>query len=317
MREVRLSIVIPTKNRADKLQIALESIVIQKSDQDLYEVIVIDNGSTDHTKDCVAEYYGRIKNLRYIYDARPGLHVGRNRGIRESKGSIIGLLDDDVVLFPNWIGTVLEAFEDEATVAVCGSVVPYDMSLITSDFKKKYTTKSGRFRYAYPISCFWQERITEEDTYVQPANRGMLIGCNSVYRKSVLLKCDGFHPDGMPNHLLMYRGDGETYVTGYMFDNGMKVMYYAQASVYHQIDASRVDDAYLAYMFFRSGISHMYTQLRKDGLYGGVMHMLKNMRWSEFKKTGSFHRNRGGAYLLLYYLFYKRIRKWVHRKNYF
>ena len=66
-----LSIVIPTKNRADLLRKVLESIERQPADQNDFEVIVIDNGSTDETKDVAKEYQRKIKNCRYIYDARP------------------------------------------------------------------------------------------------------------------------------------------------------------------------------------------------------------------------------------------------------
>lgn len=118
MNNVILSIVIPTKNREDLLRKALESIEKQPANQDIFEVIIIDNGSTDGTRDVAKTYKRKIKNFRYFYDARPGLHVGRNRGLLESEGELVGYLDDDVILFPNWINTVLEAFEDQELMYV-------------------------------------------------------------------------------------------------------------------------------------------------------------------------------------------------------
>lgn len=311
-----LSIVIPTKNRADLLRKALESIERQPADKNVFEVIVIDNGSTDETKAVVKEYQRKIRNCRYIYDARPGLHVGRNRGLLESRGDIIGYLDDDVVLFPNWINTVLSAFEDESIMYVGGSVIPYDMTLITRDFRDKYASRRGSYWFIYPISCFWEEGITESDTRVHRAQADSFFGGNAVYRKSVLHACRGFHPDGMPNHLLMYRGDGENYVARYILEHKMKAMYYAQASVYHMIDMNRVSNSYINYMDFRNGISSMYTYLREGGLKSG-MKCLLNIA------TGIMHTRkinsevRGELYLLSYYIFYKRVREWVHKKDYF
>ena len=79
--KIALSIVIPTKNRAKLLRTVLESIERQPADQREFEVIVVDNGSTDETKMVAEEFGERIRNYRYFYDARPGLHVGRNRGL--------------------------------------------------------------------------------------------------------------------------------------------------------------------------------------------------------------------------------------------
>lgn len=314
--KIILSIVIPTRNRANMLEKVLESIVKQPAAPDAFEIIVIDNGSTDETSDVAKSFRGKIKNFRYFYDARPGLHVGRNKGLLKSRGELVGYLDDDVILFPNWINTVLKAFEDEQTMCVEGSVIPYDMSLLTKDFRNKYEIRIGTYRFIYSISCFWENGITEDDTRIHRAPEGSFFGANSVYRKSVLLACRGFHPDGMPNNLLMYRGDGESYVYRYITKHKMKKMYYAQASVYHMIDANRVSDSYINYMHFRNGISDMYTCLRGDGLKGGMIRFRRI--FGEIISVRKINKRiQGELYLLFYYIFYKRIRHWVHKESYY
>lgn len=313
---VILSIVIPTKNRAKLLEQVLDSIERQPADPDVYEVIVVDNGSTDETKDIVGKCHKKIKNLRYFYDARPGLHVGRNKGLLKSRGELVGYLDDDVVLFPNWINTILKAFEDKKVSYVGGSVIPYDMSLITADFRKRYEIRRKSFCFIYSISCFWENGISEEDVRIHPTPEGGWFGGNCVYRKSVLIACKGFHPDGMPNNLLMYRGDGENYVAEYMRAHKMKAMYYAQASAYHMIDVNRVGPDYINYMYFRNGITYMYNRLRKGGLKEAMRHFgLIAMEIIQKRSISSMIR--GKLYLLLYYILYKRVRIWVHKENYF
>ena len=312
-----LSIVIPTKNRRKLLESALRSIVEQSANRNLYEVIVVDNGSTDNTYEIALKYQDKIKNFRYIYDSRPGLHVGRNRGIKESRGNLIGFLDDDVILFPDWINAVLNSFVDKNVMCVGGSVVPYDMNLLTNEFRKKYEIIKGSYHFIYCISCFWEKDISEEDKKVAILKPGMLIGANCVFRKKVLSECKGFHPDGMPNHLLMYRGDGETYVENFLHKNQMKTVYCAQASVYHMIDANRVSDSYIAYMHFRNGISVMYTTLRKSGLWGGLENLYIGCKMLNLAQKDTIQFMWGKLYLFLYYLRYKRVRKWVHKKSYF
>lgn len=317
MQGIRLSIVIPTKNREKMLTMLLDSIISQNVNQETYEVLVIDNGSTDSTKEVSLKYQKNIKNLRYFYDARPGLHVGRNKGVLESRGEVIGYLDDDTILFPNWIDTILKAFEDEEIMGVCGSVIPYDMSLLTYEFREKYEIKIENFHYVYSISCFWESGISEKDTRMHSTKGEMMFGGNCAYRKKVLYACQGFHPDGMPKKLLMYRGDGENYVTNFLTMHKMKTIYCAQASVYHQIDINRVDSAYLNYMYMRSGISSMYTRLREGGVQGGIKFFQNRCKLNKILQQGSWHEIQGGMYLFLYYLFYKRVRMWVHKTNYF
>lgn len=315
-KKVILSIVIPTKNRAELLRKVLKSIENQKGNTDHFEVIVIDNGSTDQTKQVVWEYHKKSNRYRYIFDSRPGLHVGRNRGLLESKGDLVGYLDDDVILFPNWITTVLDAFKDSDVAYVGGSVVPYDMSLLSSQFRADHEIRKGSYRYIYPISCFWEEGISENDKRVHESPNGSFFGGNSVYRKEVLQKCRGFHPDGMPKKLQMYRGDGETYVAKYICTHKLKAMYYAQASVYHMIDVNRVSDSYINFMYFRNGISNMYTFLRENGVKGGVLYIQEAV--SECVYIGKVNPEFWGKlYLLIYYILYKRVRIWVHKEEYF
>lgn len=320
MENIKLSIVIPTKNRDELLRGVLQSIASQRAAQDMYEVLIIDNGSVDKTKMVVKEFQNKIQNLKYIYDDRPGLHVGRNRGIIESRGSLIGYLDDDVILFPDWINAMLKVFEDMEVMCVGGSVIPYNMSLLTKEFMDKHAVKMGSFWFVGVISCFWERGISENDTRVHIMKENLLVGANIVFRKEVLHACHGFHPDGMPRNLLMYRGDGETYVRKFMREHRMKIMYCAQASVYHMIDATRVNPAYIRYMYFRNGISYMYAALRNGGYCDGfkclkIILFKNNLR--ELLRESTGYIIAGEMYLLAYYIFYQRIRRWVHKKSYF
>ena len=67
---IELSVIIPTRNRCTYLELTLNSILTQTFDKNLFEVIVIDNGSTDATKDVVHSYQDKIPNLVYYYDER-------------------------------------------------------------------------------------------------------------------------------------------------------------------------------------------------------------------------------------------------------
>lgn len=316
---MEISIVIPTKNRAEMLRVLLCNIAAQPFSKDQYEVIVIDNGSTDHTRNVCAEIRkNELPNMRYIYDARPGLHVGRNRGLLESRADIVAYLDDDELPFPHWIETIAEGFRDQNTMAVCGSLIPYDMSVLPDSVISNRQFRAN-YVYLWSVSCFWERDLSEQDTRSHRMDPAFLFGGNCAFRKEVLLECGGFHPDSMPGNLLMYRGDGENHVGKYLTKNHKKCMYYAQASIYHVLNAERLTPEYLRHMDFRNGISKAYTLLREENIGKAVWELLSDIYSSladkRWQKNSSYIG--GKCYLILYYVFYRRVRDWVHKKDYF
>ena len=117
---MRCSIIIPTCNRALSLQRTLESVLPQAGRHDDVEVLVIDNASSDETARVVA----RSDSVRYLFEKEPGLHNGRHKGLRESRGDLLCFLDDDVVVLPGWLDGVLDVFRDEKVVLAGGRIVP-------------------------------------------------------------------------------------------------------------------------------------------------------------------------------------------------
>ncbi|MCK4816436.1 glycosyltransferase family 2 protein, partial [bacterium] len=108
-----LSVIITTRNRSKALSYALESITKQTLYSQLFEVIIVDNGSTDSTREVVDSFTGQIPTLRYYYEGSPGLHVGRHKGLNEAKSNILVYADDDIEAFPTWLEAIAEAFEDK------------------------------------------------------------------------------------------------------------------------------------------------------------------------------------------------------------
>jgi hypothetical protein len=93
-------------------------------------------------------------------------------------------------------------------------------------------------------------------------NPACVWGCNFSIRKQTLLAAGGFHPDGMPEQLLHLRGDGESHVTRYVGERGLRCRFHPGASVYHKVTPERMTLAYFRARGFRQGISASYTALR-------------------------------------------------------
>jgi glycosyltransferase involved in cell wall biosynthesis len=112
MNEPEVSVVIGTYNRCDVLRGALESLLTQDSGGVNYEVIVVDNNSTDDTRNMVAGLREKLQttNLIYCFERTQGVSHARNRGITAARGRLIAFTDDDIRPAPNWIATVREGF---------------------------------------------------------------------------------------------------------------------------------------------------------------------------------------------------------------
>jgi len=253
---IQLSVIIPTRNRANLLQKALQSIVYQTFDKQKFEVLVIDNGSTDNTKQVVESFATEIPHLHYFYIETPGLHNGRHKGLKEAKADILIYADDDIEAFPTWLEAIYESFRDKDVVLVGGKNLP-------------------KFEIEPPFWVYelWKRRYTEgyQLGYLSILDFGnstkqispyYVWGCNFSIRKSILYEAKGFHPDGFPQNLVIYRGDGETYIADYVSRNGHKTIYNPNASVLHNVTKERLTIDYFYKRAFNQGVSNSFASLR-------------------------------------------------------
>ncbi|MBA4313398.1 MAG: hypothetical protein C0417_12310 [Chlorobiaceae bacterium] len=120
---LEISIIVCTHNRGKSIGETIQSLRNQTFPVENFEVVVVDNGSTDNTRQTVEENSIGADNINYIFEPMLGLSIARNRGIKESQGEIIAFIDDDAVAVPNWINEVLNRFSDPAVWAVGGRAV--------------------------------------------------------------------------------------------------------------------------------------------------------------------------------------------------
>lgn len=104
---MRFSIVIPTYNRAHFLSTAIKSVLNQRYTD--WELIVVDDGSTDNTKEVVMRY--NDKRIKYIYQENAERSVARNNGIKQAKGEYICFLDSDDYYLPEKLSNFKKAIE--------------------------------------------------------------------------------------------------------------------------------------------------------------------------------------------------------------
>jgi Glycosyl transferase family 2 len=113
------SVVICTRDRPATLRECLKSF--ERLSARPGEILVVDNASrTGETREVVREFPG----FRYVFEPRPGLDLARNTGVRHTSGEIIAFTDDDVVVHPDWIKRLKQAFAEPAVWGVTGRALP-------------------------------------------------------------------------------------------------------------------------------------------------------------------------------------------------
>lgn len=169
-----ISVVIPTHNRLTMLRQTLDCLANQTYPADRYEVIVVDNGSTDGTK----EYLARLSDeggLRHIRQGPLGPAVAGNVGARAARGEVVALTNDDCLPEPDWLAGLAESYGSHASsspvVAVGGAIKNCAQGHWLRPF---YAVQGNRHR----------ANEAEQPEYLDTAN--------ASFRRSVLLHVGGF-----------------------------------------------------------------------------------------------------------------------------
>ena len=178
---IRLSLIISTYNRSELLIGALKSVVAQTAPLKEWECVVVNNNSTDDTLvrfEAFAKEHPDV-NLRIVTETNQGLSYARNRGIRESEGEYIAIIDDDERIAPEFIAAYIELFDTvPEAVAAGGPIVA------------EYVTKRPRWMSRFterPIAntMYWGDKICEFPKGRVPGGGNMALRRSAVRRYGV------------------------------------------------------------------------------------------------------------------------------------
>jgi len=240
---VRISAVICTFNRALYLAKAVESLVNQTYSRGHYEIIVVDNGSTDNTRE-VVEQFGQSAGIRYIYEPIKGLSQARNTGWQAASGKYIAYLDDDAIASPQWLEKMMEAFETvrPAPASVGGSVTP-----IWECERPAWLTEEMLPAYAI---VDWGKKAR----FFKPSSPEHHVGCNVAYSREVLQKCGGFNVNlGRKGKNLL--SNDENLIRSYIDSHGLGIYYDPEISVKHLVPKERLSRRFMLRRHLWQGVS--------------------------------------------------------------
>lgn len=247
MLDPQISAIICTHNRSSYLGAAIDSLLTQDF-VGKFEVIVVDNASTDDTAQVVAS---RLSHpcLRYVYEPVTGLSVARNTGAKTAQAPILAYLDDDAVASPQWLTVLYEAYQANEKLAIAGGRV-------TLLWKEGYqpprwlsTGLAGNLG-AYDLG---KTPVLIDRPGLTPR------GLNYSIRRTFLEQVNGFDTKlGRVGKNLL--SNEELHMTELALERGWQVAYLPDAHVAHNVAPERLNRAWFLSRGWWQGISECYRE---------------------------------------------------------
>lgn len=236
-----ISVVICTHNRADSLARTLASLTTQTLSHDDFEVLVVDNASTDHTANVV----GTFPNLpvRYIYEPTLGLSIARNTGWHAARGEYVAFLDDDAVAVPDWLMSIMQEIAERPNTNVC----------YAGRSKVRFPSVRPSWLSDALMVSFGELDLGDRVRYLNETSH-FALGCNMILPRSVLKTCDGFAPT-LGRIATQLRSGEEVLLQQQILATGGDIVYLPDALISHHIDTARLTRRWVLRRRFWEGVS--------------------------------------------------------------
>jgi glycosyltransferase involved in cell wall biosynthesis len=250
---LKVTVAIPTYNRADFLRQTLAGLVAQQFPREHFEILVIDNNSTDHTAAVVAEFASEKPTPRHIREEKQGLDHARNRAIDEARGEIVVFGDDDILVKSDWLAQMTVPLIADAAArrigAVGGEVIP-----VFPDGLPDWVRE-------------WHSPLAFRADLGPIAARHSPMGANLAFPKWVFEQLGPFHTS-LDRAAGNYFSGGDSEMIRRVRAAGFEVWFAPAAAVQHQMPASRTTFRYAARHAFDSARSRVIDRAGQPGASG-------------------------------------------------
>lgn len=248
---IRISAIVCTLNRAQYLRKAVQSLKNQTLPKDGYEIIVVDNGSTDGTAEIAREESKGMPSLQYLREPVLGLSHARNTGWRNAKGEYVAYLDDDAVASRSWLEKILKVFE---TVQPKPGCVGGKVEAIW-EAPRPHWLSEAMVPYLTVVAWSNTPTIVRDGWW--------LVGANMAFAKSVLQTAGGFNSSlGRIGNRLS--SNEEIALQRLLVKKGHCCYYHPEVAVAHHIPASRLSKGWFFRRVFWQGVCDAWAELEEE-----------------------------------------------------
>jgi glycosyltransferase involved in cell wall biosynthesis len=261
---LKITVVLCTYNRCQSLAKALESVAAsQLPDTVEWEVVVVDNHSTDQTREVVEAFCRRYPGrFRYLYEQQQGLSFARNAGVRQARGEIIAFTDDDLTVEPTWLWSLTGALGNGEWAGAGGRILPSEVFSLPP-----WLALDGPYGLAGPLYAGFDmgDHAHELD---RPPH-----GACMAFRKSAFDKYGDFRTDlgASPGSAL---GNEDTEFGRRLMVGGERLRYEPSAVVYHQISKNRVSKEFFLNWWFDFGRAQVREAGKRPAIWGIPRHYI-------------------------------------------
>lgn len=243
-----ISVIICTYNRASMLEGCLDSLCKQTLDSNQYDILVIDNNSSDDTAAVSVAYAKKCENIRYVIEERQGLSHARNTGCAEADTEYLIYLDDDTIIPVEYLSNVVSVIMRFSPDIMGGPIYPFYTSNKPFWFRDRYELRKNAEQSGFSDKC-------------------SISGGNFIVRKSVLVELGMFDPSyGMIGNRLRLSEERKVLeeYRSVTPASEQKVYYALQCSVKHHVPKEKMRITYLLKRSFLAGrsLSRIESQTR-------------------------------------------------------
>lgn len=277
----KLSVLICTYNRCQTLGTTLESVAAQVVPSSLgWEILVIDNNSSDETRQVVEEFHRRFDRIRYLFEPEQGLSHARNAGIREARGEILAFFDDDEVADAHWLQSLTANLHGSEWAGAGGKVLP------PVGFSPPLWLRGNIGFASGPLASF--DKGSEPGELQDPP-----FGANMAFRKEVFERLGGFRADlGRSGNNMISNEDTE--FGRRVLAAKLRIRYEPLAMAYHPVDEARLRKGYFLTWWFNKGRSdfrELGSRTPNRTLLGVPIRLVRSALVEVAKWVVSFNRN--------------------------
>jgi len=246
-----VSVVICTHNRANYLFKAIQSAVNQSYPKNDYEIIIVDNASTDQTADLVRKFHD-VGNLRYVHEPKLGISFARNTGWNVAAGRFIAYLDDDAVASPEWVSAVERAFKLAPSAGAVGGRVD-----------AIWEAKRPEWLEDDLVMSLGLIDWSDKPKYIPDLRMEWLVTANMAVPAAVLTEIGGFETRLGRVGKTQVRGE-DTFFQKQIIRRGHPCFYYPDMLVGHHVPASRLNKPWFRKRYYTQGIADALTQMVEE-----------------------------------------------------
>ena len=222
---IDFSVIVCTHNRAAILTDCVDSLLTQTIDKSRFEIIIVDNNSTDNTEEIAKDFAKNNSNIKYLQEKTVGYSAPRNCGWKNALGNIVAYIDDDEIAAPDWLESIEKAFQIEEKPDIIGGIYLIKYDKIPPDWFIESMGGTNKNRQKGILN-------QRKDCY--------LAGGNIAFKKEVLEKLNGFSNDfNMKNGFLMMGED--TDICQRAKNAGFKLFYDPNIKIYHRMNQNNYD----------------------------------------------------------------------------